>query len=94
MKVAGGKLLRMKADVGGDAVSAVTRAELTGDFFLHPEDGVEALEQALVGVEVDATVEEIDARLRDAVARGGLILVGFETRDVAQTLYSALHASP
>lgn len=88
-KVAGGKLLRVKADVDG---GAVTRAELTGDFFLHPEDGVDALERVLIGVDVGAAVEAIEERLHDAAMRDGLTLVGFEVRDVAQTLYIALHS--
>jgi len=37
-KVAGGKFLRMTADPSG-------AVRLTGDFFLHPEEGIDELER-------------------------------------------------
>jgi len=46
-KVAGGKLLRVCLDVHAGAIAAI---RITGDFFMHPEEAIETLEQMLVGV--------------------------------------------
>lgn len=46
-KVAGGKLLRVRLDAPAGVIAAIN---ITGDFFMHPEEAIEALEQMLVGV--------------------------------------------
>ena len=53
-KVPEGKLIKITLDYG-DKINSVT---INGDFFLHPEDGIEKIEQSLSGVslETDAIV--------------------------------------
>ncbi len=91
-KVTGGKLLRVKCDVesgaSGNVLSAVS---ITGDFFMHPEDGVVQLEGALLGADRDAPIGEYVSRLNDVIVPGGFELIGFSASDVAQTLWNALH---
>ena len=87
-KVAGGKLLRVKCDVEGDLLTAVS---LTGDFFMHPEDGVSELEKALIGMPAHAEVREFVSKLNDVIHANSYELIGFSASDIAQTLWSALH---
>ncbi len=50
-KVVGGKLLRVRLSLGDDGECQTIRSiTITGDFFMHPEDAIETLEQALTGV--------------------------------------------
>lgn len=49
-KVPNGKLLRLSLELKAGKISAI---QLRGDFFMHPEEGVEAIEQALLGLAVD-----------------------------------------
>ena len=49
-KVAGGKLLRVRLTVQDDTIAHV---RFTGDFFLHPEEAIEVLEERLAGLEID-----------------------------------------
>jgi hypothetical protein len=42
-KVPGGKLVRLKREKSGTQ----TRVQVSGDFFIHPEDGVQYIEQML-----------------------------------------------
>lgn len=91
MKVAGGKLVRVKADVDGGVLRGVG---ITGDFFMHPEDGVTELEAALVGLPADADVGVYVAKLNDVVHARGFELIGFGASDVAQTLHNAIHLAP
>ncbi len=59
-KVAGGKLLRARLDAQAGVIAAIS---ITGDFFMHPEESIETLEQMLVGVawEEDAVRAAVQA---------------------------------
>jgi lipoate-protein ligase A len=78
IKVPGGKLVRMSMEDGG-------RISISGDFFVHPEEGLEAIEDALSGL------EEGDARavLSSLVRDMGIQLVGFDV-DVLARLYEGI----
>lgn len=50
-KVAGGKLLRVQLSLVGDANSrTIESIKITGDFFMHPENAIENLENELTGL--------------------------------------------
>lgn len=50
-KVAGGKLLRVRLTLVGDVEPrTIGSISITGDFFMHPEEAIDTLEQALAGV--------------------------------------------
>ncbi len=86
-KVTGGKLLRVKCDVADGVLRGVS---LTGDFFMHPEEGVSELEGALNGMSNEAPVGEFVSKLNDLVHGRGFELVGFNVSDVAETLVEAI----
>jgi lipoate-protein ligase A len=85
-KVSGGKLLRVKCEVEGGVLTAVS---ITGDFFIHPEDGIVELEKCCVGMSV--VKEEFVKKLHAVIVDKKLELIGFSTDDIVQTLWSALH---
>ena len=43
-------LIKIELELADDAISQVS---ISGDFFMYPEDALEQLEQALVGVKAD-----------------------------------------
>ncbi len=45
-------VIKVELELTGDAIS---RISLSGDFFMYPEDALERLEQALVGVKAERT---------------------------------------
>jgi lipoate-protein ligase A len=49
-KVPGGKLIAAEAEAEG---GQIVRVKITGDFFMHPEEAIEELEDSLTGVAVD-----------------------------------------
>ena len=49
-KVPGGKLVAAETVVEGGRLAKV---KITGDFFMHPEEAIEELEDALTGLRVD-----------------------------------------
>lgn len=50
LKIPGGKLIRVKFSKREDKISDIM---ISGDFFLHPEDGIEELERRLTGAKID-----------------------------------------
>ena len=50
LKVAGGKLLRIRLTTRDGKIGAV---QFTGDFFLHPEESIEDLEDSLIGLDIE-----------------------------------------
>ena len=61
-KVPDGKMIRIEMDY----TDKIEHINISGDFFLHPEDGIDKIEKALVGVELkeelifDTVVKIID----------------------------------
>lgn len=54
-KAIGGKLLRVRMTVTEDSPPRIQTLRITGDFFMHPEEAIEDLEQLLTGVSLDET---------------------------------------
>lgn len=69
---------------------AIVRAEVSGDFFLHPEEGIEAVERALAGVPLSVTAEDLALSMDGALKERGIVAIGFEPRDLAGLVKEAL----
>lgn len=80
-KVQGGKLLRVRLQV--DAAHCITALTITGDFFMHPEEALETLEQALLGVPL--TAEALRPRIATFFA-GDVQVIGADIEDFVQLL--------
>jgi len=86
-KVKGGKLIRVKLAHDGERITEVM---ITGDFFVHPEEGLESIERAIVGLRTTETKEGIEAAIERTVASGRLLLLGFAPSDLASLVTEAL----
>ena len=84
LKVHGGKLIRVKLSMKKNKISDI---RITGDFFLHPEDGIEELERRLKGVEVESTrlYEKINGFFNE-----NNILIGAKPDDFIKTILLAI----
>ena len=85
-KVAGGKLVRVKVDFD----KVINSIQITGDFFLHPEDAVEGMENAIVGSDVDVSQEVLKNKLDEVIEKYDVMLVGFSSEDIARLIKGAL----
>lgn len=82
-KVEGGKTIRPRLWVEGERI---VRAEIYGDFFMHPEEAVFDLESAVVG-----TVEGVQRRIEEFFRkRGDVETVGATPGDFTRALMKAL----
>ena len=86
-KVPGGKLVGVEAWVDGNKVSKV---KIIGDFFLHPEEGISALEKTIVGQNVDFDSAQLEKDLSETAKENGLVLVGVTPGAIAGVLKKAL----
>ena len=87
LKIPGGKLLRTTCIVRGQNLELV---KITGDFFLHPEDNLEKLEEELSGIEAEegAVKRAVQAFFR----REKPVIIGAEPEDFVTVILKALES--
>lgn len=85
LKVRGGKLLRIACSIKESKLDSV---KITGDFFLHPEEDLEGLEEELKGVSTDE--EAIKMKVKSYFEGRGTMLIGAEPEDFADLIIKAL----
>lgn len=82
-KVPGGKLLAAEVQEKDGALVSV---KLVGDFFMHPEEAIMGLEEALTGSPLD----EIDERVESFFSEGDITLYGVAPNDFGKVIWLAL----
>jgi hypothetical protein len=83
LKIPYGKLIRVKFSTRDDMISNIM---ISGDFFLHPEDGIEELERRLTGAKIDLKA------LKDIIRNfftEEYVLIGAESDDFIRVILSA-----
>ncbi len=84
-KVPGGKLVTIDCEVDQEKI---TRARLSGDFFLEPDDVLDLMNQALVGLPVTSSHAEIE-RVVSAALPPDAVLLGINSAAVATVVRRA-----
>jgi lipoate-protein ligase A len=77
-------LIRVKCEAQGGTVRNV---EITGDFFMYPEDSLWIIQDSLKGIEV--TRDAIKGRLAEVFKEHGVQLAGSTIDDFAEAIYCA-----
>ena len=85
-KVKEGKLIKVEVEFDG----TVRRIKITGDFFLHPEDILEQIENSMVGMEKEVSEKEIASKIRDITEAYKAQMIGFSEESLAQVIKEAL----
>lgn len=85
-KVAGGKLIR--AEVEFD--EAIRKLKITGDFFMHPEEAIEGIENSLIGMAVSISKEELESEIKQFLEARQILLIGFSPADLAEVIKAAM----
>jgi len=83
-KVPNGKLLKVKLDVTSDQIKEV---KILGDFFLHPEETILAIEEALVECRLEA--KNIEERIQSTLNKYDATLIGATPADFSKTILMA-----
>jgi hypothetical protein len=85
-KVKEGKLVRLRIAFEDDHV---TRSEITGDFFMHPEEDLTLLENALRGCRRGDEEATVKGRLESIATEHRLNIIGFSLSDLASMFAEA-----
>ncbi len=86
-KAPGGKLLRARLRLQPtDSGPVIETFQLSGDFFIHPEEALETLETALVGAPF--TAEALRARVTEFYA-GDVQVIGAGIADIVAVILNA-----
>lgn len=88
-KPAGCKLVRVAFTAAYGAISSI---EISGDFFIIPEEGVGLIEEALAGCPIDPGA--VATRVSNAVRTHGLALAGISPDAIAEAVCRARDADP
>lgn len=83
-KVQGGKMLKIKLILDGEIIKSVT---ILGDFFLHPESTIEAIEESLTDLRID--VEQIAENIQCTLDYYKAVLIGAKPLDIAKAIEKA-----
>lgn len=86
IKVKDGKLLRV--DIHYD--KRVDRVEVTGDFFIYPEEALEDIENALVGIDVNEDEDTIVDLVRRIVVEKRIEMIGVSPEAIARAIKEGL----
>lgn len=87
-KIPGGKLVRLSLEYD---TAVLNHARICGDFFIHPEETIIEMENALLSLPVEAEVERIQQLLDRVVIRRNAQLIGIDTRTVATLIHEAIY---
>ena len=89
-KVPGGKLVAVDLEVTDGRIS---HAAVSGDFFLEPDEALESIDGALLGMPDSASVAQL-TQVVESVLGPEVVLVGFDAEAVAIAVRRALgHAT-
>ena len=83
-KIPGGKLVKVKLDTSSGKISDV---KILGDFFLHPEETLQRIEELLLGSTADET--SIENKVAQALTESDATLIGATAADIAKTIMMA-----
>ena len=89
-KTPGGKMVGITASVSNDSLSNV---KITGDFFMHPEDALSGIENALAGMKITDDAQAFESRVSGVVDSNSVELVGFTSETIANLAKAAIGAS-
>ena len=79
-KVPGGKLLKIDVHLSGHIIEDI---EIRGDFFVHPEDAIDKLNEFLTGSSLD---ENFVDTLTEFIMTEGIDIFGFSAQDIYDAL--------
>jgi len=83
-KVEGGKLIKIQLREEADKIQEI---KITGDFFLHPEELIEELEEVLVGKPMKE--QDLAESIRSLMQKRGATLLGASPEDFAKCILMA-----
>ncbi|MDI9608783.1 MAG: lipoate protein ligase C-terminal domain-containing protein [Candidatus Verstraetearchaeota archaeon] len=76
-----GKLVKVKMVIEGGVIKD---AKITGDFFAHPEEGIEIIEKELIGKDLSNARQAVESAI------GGVTLIGVRIEELIAMVQECL----
>ncbi len=73
------KLLRLKFELDYNIINDI---KICGDFFIHPEEKIVLIEEALIGIKINEVKKIVD----DIILRENIQIIGFTSNDLQNAL--------
>ena len=86
-KIPSGKLIRVKVDFDTE----IKKLQITGDFFLHPEDSIEKIEKSIKDTPITADQQELKEKIDSILNKYNAQLIGVTSDDIARILKQAVN---
>ena len=87
-KIPGGKLVKAKVRIEADKITEIF---ILGDFFMHPEETLQKIEDVLRGTPADE--DSIERVISKKLTESDAIIIGATAKDIARTIMLALSSS-
>ncbi|MAG47824.1 hypothetical protein CL617_04415 [archaeon] len=84
-KIVNGKLVKVIVDYD----NKINKLEISGDFFIHPEESIKDIENSLLNLEVNIENEIIVNKLKDFIESNKIEIIGFQEEDLAELIKEA-----
>ncbi len=85
-KIVGGKLVKVNVDCG----YIINDINISGDFFMHPEEGLFEIEHALHGIHPADSVDRIERIIKETAEKHNIEMVGVDSRAMAEAIKEAI----
>lgn len=73
-----GKLIRLEVDISQNKINNI---KITGDFFMYPEEGIEKIENVLIGKNI-LKGKEIVETIEEVIKKNNINIIGFTADDI------------
>jgi lipoate---protein ligase len=87
-KIPNGKMIRLKIEAG----DIITTIKITGDFFLHPEESIDAIEKNLLDMPINASAEEFAKKIHQSLQTEHAAFIGVTPEDIAGAMVESFNA--
>ena len=85
-KIPSGKLVRIKVDFD----TTIKKLQITGDFFLHPEDSIEKIEKSIKDTSITTDQQQFKEKIDAVLNKLNAQLIGVTSDDLARLIKQAV----
>lgn len=85
-KIPSGKLVEVKVEYQKE----IENVEILGDFFIHPEESIQRIEESLLGLDVKEDEETIANIIERVVAKNNIEMIGVTPEGIAHAIVMAV----
>ena len=79
-KVPNGKLVKISLESDEGIIRAIS---ITGDFFIHPEEGIDIIEKGIRGKKISGDLEN---EIMKSIENKGIVMVGINAEAIAHAI--------